>query len=542
MKLVVDSCVECGACVDACPYALSTKILNCTQCNACVETCPKNAFYEVMPGIYSIDKNICDGCGQCFCPYDALEIKGYARKCDLCGGNPKCTRVCVKGLHLEQTEEERELSKGILGWEKAKGDYQTNMPELTVRELEAIKEIILVFREMVKDEDVELSDVTDDYIRQKKLPLPEERRRMFEGIIKEEVSGFSVLDILLDDELLEEIAVNGTSEILVFHRNKGWLTTDVRFTNPEKLVYLINKMARQIGRRVSLQQPRLNAVLPDGSRLHAVIPPLASEPTITIRKYQEGVFGPKELIANRTISSEALAFLWLAVESDFNILICGPTGSGKTTTLNALTNFIQKGDRVIAVEEIPEVKVSSEHFVRLVVNEKLGATMDTLVTDTLRMRPDKLIVGEIRNAKEVKAFINSSLAGQGRGSMCTFHALSDLEALNRLSFLGVSEQNLNSINLIVVQKRWRQGKTELRRVSSISEVVDSKPVLTFKYNHINDTLERVGELPASDKLLDSLRLSKSRFMTELKLRKSFLEDYAGGGELTESYSNYVEEV
>lgn len=534
VKLVVEGCVDCGACVDICPYAVSTKILNCNHCNVCVETCPKNAFYEVMPGIYGVDKNICDGCGECFCPYDALEIKGYARKCDLCGGEPRCVNVCIKGLHLEQTEDEKELSKGVLGWEKTDGEYESGLKELTTGQLKIIQEIKLIFKELLKEEEVELDEVIDDYLREKDSKKDESLE-----IVKQEIEGFSALDRLLKDDELEEIVVNGKRNVKVYHRDDGWLTADFRFTNNEKLIELINKMARQVGRRVTLQNPRVNAILPDGSRLHALIPPLVKEPTITIRKFQRNFFTPKKLIETKTITSEALAFLWLVVESDLNLLICGPTGSGKTTTLNALTSFIPNEDRVIAVEEIPEISVNSKHFVRLVANEKLGITMDKLVTETLRMRPDKLIVGEIRDSEEVKAFINSAMAGQGRGSITTFHALSDVEVLSRLKHLGVSELELNSIDVILVQKRWKVGRKELRRVFSMSEVVDSDPITLFRYDFRKDQLVKIKDLPASNRLLESLRLSKKEFERELEKRRSFLETWCGEGDLNEAYRQYL---
>jgi len=181
-----------------------------------------------------------------------------------------------------------------------------------------------------------------------------------------------------------------------------------------------------------------------------------------------------------TVNAETMAFLSAAMQCNLNIVIAGGTGSGKTTTLNVLSQFIPLNERIIVVEETPEIRIKHEHCVHLLVNQDLGVGMKELVTDTLRMRPDRVVVGEVRTEKEVKAFVNTMLAGQGKGSITTFHANSAQECLQRMESLGIPSQNLSSIDLIIVQKRWNtynnktKNSKEVRRITEVAEVVDGK--------------------------------------------------------------------
>ena len=260
----------------------------------------------------------------------------------------------------------------------------------------------------------------------------------------------------MKNENLEEIACIGTGkekEILVYHNAFGWLKTNLYFSREDFAKELINKMGRVSGRRLSLKNPVLNAVLGNGDRLNASINPVAHQNiNFTIRRFRQNPFTLLDLINLKTMSAESLAFLWLALQAAGSILICGNTGSGKTTTLNALFSFLPKDERVIIVEETPEVNVPQEHAVRLKTSEHIS--MQSLITETLRMRPDRVIVGEIRSTKEVSAFIDTILAGQGKGSFATFHAQSADECLSRLNALGIDKGYLESIDLIIVQKRW----------------------------------------------------------------------------------------
>jgi len=524
MQLAIDKCSHCNACVEACDKKANWECRHCDD-PECVRACPKKAFRELMPDVWAVMPERCDGCELCAlsCPYNAIYVDGYARKCDLCGGSPKCVQRCPCGLRLEETPEEIEETKRILGWEKAAGQYPTNAYFPNCQEARLASTVMQVFRELAKDNDAEIEETLDGYCEEAGIVLEAEQHSSLLRLLESELHGFSVLDALLADDSLEEITVSGIGEpIRVYKRGAGWLEADAAFNSPQKVTELINRMARPLGRRVTLQKPRLNASLPNGSRLHAAIPPVAETPCMTIRKFTKEPLSPAELVGNRTVSAEAMAFLSMAMQCDLNVIVAGSTGSGKTTTLNALSTFIPADERIIIVEETPEMAVPHEHCVRLTVNQELGLSMGELVNDTLRMRPDRVIVGEVRTSDEAKALVNTMLAGQGKGSLATFHALDSREAVNRLRALGISEHDLSALDLVVVQKRWDSygngERREYRRVTEISELDNAVPRKLFEYDAASDSLKRVGEGRVMKRMERTFRMDAKKLRAELAKR------------------------
>ncbi len=412
-------------------------------------------FLKIVRGSECVD------CGNCrrVCPTP-----------DKCTGCGLCVEQCPVGaLRVEYDDEEKALLHEVVGWHEVPGEYKANAYEPGVQEAELMKEVLDAYREM----DCELAQVFDGYVREENIALEEGQRDSLLKALKAEAHGYSAIDSMVKDPGLEEITV-AKGRVRVYGRGRGWLDANVEFTNPEKVVALINRMARPLGRRVTLKQPRVNALLPDGSRLHAAIPPVVEEPCLTIRKFLETPLTPEDLVRGEVIDEEGMFILKEAVKQECNIMIAGSTGSGKTTTLNALCTLIPKDQRIIIVEETPEISVPHEHCVRLVVNTDLGITMHSLVGDTLRMRPDKLVVGEVRDEKEVKALMDTMLAGQGKGSLCTFHALSAREAIARLRALGAREADLNALHCIAVQKRLADKGKEVRAITEIAGFIDGE--------------------------------------------------------------------
>ena len=298
---------------------------------------------------------------------------------------------------------------------------------------------------------------------------------------------------MLKDDEIEEISIIGTQKpAYVYLRNKGWKSVNAQFCEQSAISDVVNKMARGLGRHITIQNPRLDAMLPDGSRLHATLPPVSAG-EITIRKFRERPFSPPELIAHRAMSAKAMALLSLIMQGDNSVLIAGNTASGKTTTLNALFSFVPANERILIAEQTPEINIPHAHQLRLVANQDMGISLKDLVYDSLRMRPDRMIVGEIRNREEAEALFDVLLAGQARGSYATFHAQSADEALSRLGTLGVSRMDMRSIDCIVVQRRMltydlaARKTREIRRVVEIAQVND-KAEKIFTYDQKKDAL------------------------------------------------------
>jgi Flp pilus assembly CpaF family ATPase len=301
---------------------------------------------------------------------------------------------------------------------------------------------------------------------------------------------------LLKDNELEEIAIIGINKpVYVYNMKKGWLETNLYFRNEETVIAVINKIARQVGRRITYQNPKINAVLPDGSRLHASIPPI-SNIEMTIRKFKSNPITPCDIINSGVYSLDAVAFLSLVFQSDYNVLIAGNTASGKTTTLNALFSFVPLSDRILIIEETPEINIPHPHKIKLLSNSELKISMKELVEDSLRMRPDRVIVGEVRTEEETASFIETILSGQARGSYATFHAQSSEEAVKRMLNLKISRYDINSIDFILIQRRimkydpLKRKYWEERKGIEISEIDDDGNIRQiFVLNRKTNNLE-----------------------------------------------------
>ncbi|MEW6328545.1 MAG: ATPase, T2SS/T4P/T4SS family [Candidatus Micrarchaeota archaeon] len=548
LKLDVSKCTDCGACVSHCPkHPNSRKILLCRHCPPqsalCKNTCPKNAIVEIGNGLLAVDEKICDGCGLCECPYEALIFKkGLALKCDLCGGEPECVGRCPEDA-LTVFEDARDA----LGWcvlSDSSSKYKINIPQLSADEEKLIARITDEFREISKKEEIsddrefvkrKIDWLIKSYCARENILMEKSQFAYLSEIALMNIYGYGVLDSLLADDELEEIAVVGINKpIYVYHRRDGWLTTNAAFTRDETLVNTINKMARPLGRRITFQTPRLNAVLPDGSRMHASIPPI-SNLELTIRKFRRNPISVVDLINLKTFTSESLAFLWMLFQSDISALISGNTSCGKTSTLNALFSFVPLGERILITEETPEINIPHEHVVKLLANREIGIPMGELVADSLRMRPDRVIVGEVRTAEEVGALFETILSGQARGSYATFHAQSAHETLARLRSLGVLQMDIGSLDIIVVQRRMLRynpktcASAELRRATEICELIPNgdalpKANVIFEYDFKTDRLERRNsDSKIVERVSRNFGISESEFERELGTRENFLK-------------------
>ncbi|MCS7109636.1 MAG: ATPase, T2SS/T4P/T4SS family [Candidatus Micrarchaeota archaeon] len=427
----------------------------------------------------------------------------------------------------------------MLGWEIVKGkkDYNLSIPPISKEEEEIILEITRIFKDESKNKDIsaknvrkEIAELLIDYCKYHNIVLDQDQEKYFVDYLMYNIHGYNGLEEFLNDPNIEEIAMIGIDKpIYVYHIEKGWLESNLRFRNEETAIAVINKIARQVGRRITYQNPKINAVLPDGSRLHASIPPISSV-EITIRKFRSNPVTPIELFEKNIYSKDAIAFLSLLFQSDFNILIAGNTASGKTTTLNALFSFVPLSDRILIIEETPEINIPHPHKIKLLSNPELKIDMRSLVEDSLRMRPDRVIVGEIRTEQETSSFIETILSGQARGSYATFHAQSSEEVIKRMLNLGVSKHDVTSIDFILIQRRLMRYDRNTRKYWEERKGIELAEVLS------DGSINKIFQLDARsglflgdpfkstkiDDVASSFGIDKKELTEELEFRKQIL--------------------
>lgn len=308
-----------------------------------------------------------------------------------------------------------------------------------------------------------------------------ERLRLFEQITAD-ILGFGPLQPLLEDRSVTEIMVNGHKNVYV-ERGGKLFKAPVSFESDEHVMRIIDRIVSPLGRRVDEASPYVDARLPDGSRVNAVIPPISLVgPTLTIRMFSKDPITVDQLIGYGSVSQDAMTFLKACVESSLNVVISGGTGSGKTTLLNILSSFIPSDERIVTIENAAELQLRQEHVVTLEtrpanIEGKGEINAQQLVVNALRMRPDRIIVGEIRSS-EALDMLQAMNTGHD-GSMTTAHANSPRDVISRIETMtlmagydlpvrAIREQIASAIDLIVHIDRFRDGT---RRVSNLSEVV-----------------------------------------------------------------------
>ena len=319
-------------------------------------------------------------------------------------------------------------------------------------------------------------------ILKNKMKLPKNRSE--DEIIKEivaEAIGLGPLEPLLQDSAITEIMVNGPQDIYV-EKSGRIQKTDTHFNDNHSLLSIIERIVTPLGRRIDEGSPMVDARLQDGSRVNAIIPPLAlNGPTVTIRKFSNRRFGINDLISNKTLSPDMAAFLEVCVRNRKNIVVSGGTGSGKTTSLNILSNFIPSDERIVTIEDAAELQLHQDHVVSLEsrpanVEGKGLVSIRDLVKNSLRMRPDRIVVGECRGG-EALDMLQAMNTGHD-GSLTTGHANSPRDFLSRLEVMvlmsgldlpvrAIREQIASAVDIIIQQTRFSDGK---RRITSIVEV------------------------------------------------------------------------
>ena len=352
-------------------------------------------------------------------------------------------------------------------------------------------------------------------VEEEKTPLSAAQRQRLIDDVQDDVLGHGPLERLLADPAVTEIMVNGPD--MVYVEQSGKLTRSAaRFASEDHLRRVIERIVSRVGRRIDESSPLVDARLSDGSRVNAVIPPLAfSGSSLTIRKFAKDPFKVDDLIGFGTLSPEMAELLHACVEARLNIIVAGGTGTGKTTLLNVLSSFIPDGERIITIEDAVELQLQQEHIVRLEsrppnIEGKGGIGIRELVRNSLRMRPDRIVVGEVRGGESLD-MLQAMNTGHD-GSLSTVHANSPRDAIARLETLvlmagmdlplrAIREQIASAVDLIVQLTRLRDGS---RRVTAVTEVqgmegdtVTLQDVFLFDYSAGIDAAGRFLGTPVS---------------------------------------------
>jgi pilus assembly protein CpaF len=365
-----------------------------------------------------------------------------------------------------------------------------------------------------------------------------DRLRLQEAVLAE-VVGYGPIQDVLNDDNVSEVMVNGPRQVWIERAGQLYLT-DISFTDSDHVLRIIQRIVAPLGRRCDESSPMVDARLPDGSRVNAIIPPLSLVgPTLTIRKFRRVPFGPGELLRNGTLTSEALQFLSACVKGRLNIVVAGGSGAGKTTLLNTLSNFISERERIVSIEDAAELQLQQMHVLTLETRppnaEGRGeVAIRDLFRNALRMRPDRVIIGECRGP-EALDMLQAMNTGHD-GSLTTVHANGPRDALARIETMvlmsgadlplrAIREQVVSAIDLVIYVERLQDGSRKVTQVSEVrgleSDIVTMQDIFAFDARGASD-----------------------RVRAELKptgIRPAFTDQLAGRGiELPASWFGYVE--
>jgi len=361
----------------------------------------------------------------------------------------------------------------------------------------------------------EVHNATAAVLTSEGLALPVRVREQIVADVLDEIRGYGPIQPLLDDPTITEIMVNGANRVYAERDGKLFLTDRI-FRDDTHIMRIIEKIVMPLGRRIDESSPMVDARLPDGSRVNAIIPPLSIKgPTLTVRKFAREPYTIDDLISFGTLSQEMADFLRACVTASLNIIVSGGTGSGKTTTLNVLSSFISNDERVVTIEDAAELQLQQEHVVTLEsrppnLEGRGEITIRQLVRNALRMRPDRIIVGEVRGG-EALDMLQAMNTGHD-GSLSTAHTNSPRDTLSRLETMtlmagtelpskAIREQIAAAIHLIVHQNRLRDGSRKITHITEIQgmegDVIVLQDIFLYEQKGVDDSGKVAGEHAAT---------------------------------------------
>jgi pilus assembly protein CpaF len=374
----------------------------------------------------------------------------------------------------------------------------------------------------------EIGRVVERLLDEERVPMTTAEQTKIVEEVLDEVLGLGPLETLLKEPTISDILVNRYNKVFI-ERNGKLSETQVRFKDDAHLLHIIEKIVSQVGRRIDEAQPIVDARLQDGSRVNAIIPPLALDgPCLSIRRFGRHVITQDEMIEYKTITPGMLRFLSACVQSKTTVLISGGTGSGKTTMLNALSRFIPEEERIVTIEDTAELQLQQRHVVKFEtrppnLNKEGGINQRMLLRTALRMRPDRIIVGECRGA-EALDMLQAMNTGV-EGSMSTVHANTPRDAFSRLETMVmmadleiptrvILQQLASAIKLVVQVSRLQDGTRKILAISEVlgvkDEKVDLQDIFVFERTGVNDAGKVEGRFKATGvqpKMLERLRVS-----------------------------------
>jgi type IV secretory pathway ATPase VirB11/archaellum biosynthesis ATPase len=394
----------------------------------------------------------------------------------------------------------------------------------------------------IKGEDKYLSEKVDLIIEDYMLNIDSLTKKKILYYLEKESIGLGKLDVIMKEPNIEDISCDGSGVfIFLYHRRYGSLKSNVQFNDEEELTAFVVKLAQKCGKHISISEPMLDATMPDGSRIQMTLSTEVTTKgsTFTIRKFSEDPFSPPDLIEFHTMSSEMVAYMWLAVENGINALIAGGTAAGKTSTLNALCLFIPRESKIVSIEETREINLPHPNWIPGVVRSGFGEVVGNkvigeidlydLMKAALRQRPEYILVGEIRGKE---AYVLFQAMATGHTTYSTVHADSAQSLIHRLEGkpIEIPRIMLQTLDIVIIQVISRVKNKRARRCKQIIEIIDidptTKEILTnevFRWDPIEDKFVYSGKSYILERIRAEKDISREGMITEIKNRTMLLD-------------------